>query len=351
MNQGANRGSGNPKPATGRDANVSQATGSRGTSEETDAGLVELLRELHQKQGPTRAAKRLGVDRKTLAKGLEREYLTPRLKSALETERQAVERAEADALEARLAGLEAALQDLGGELRREWREEWRGEWRAELRALREELASVRVGLDTLRAEVLGPDPAATPDESLPHLDESDEGYAPRRIYPQLVAVEPAPDDEEVYGRAWPLVREWRERREVFEAGWPQLAGREAEARILELELRLVEEHRLTLPPDRVPWDEFARRDELQRRRNKLALARRNLRRARLRRRLLRVGGIARFVRIVSIVTLGRRGLKKAGALVDSNRYRGLIDAGVGRKRCRPRCRADTDEGPDERNPR
>lgn len=301
MNQAANRGSGGPNPATGREANVSQATGSRGAGEETDAGLIELLRSLKEEQGPTRAAKRLGVDRKTLAKGLEGKPLTPRLKSALEAERQAVERAEADALEVRLTGLEAALQDLGGELRREWREEWRGQWRAELGTLRDELASVREGLDALRVEVLGPDPAAAPDEALPHPDKPDEpaeGYVPRRLYPQLVTEEPAPDDEEVYGPAWPLVREWRTEREAFETGWPQLAGREAETRMLELELRLVEEHRLTLPPDRVPWDEFARRDELQRRQGKLALARRNLRRARLRRRLLHV---------VRIVTLGRRG--------------------------------------------
>ena len=315
MNQAANRGSGGPNPATGREANVSQATGSGGTGEETDAGLVELLRSLKEQQGPTRAAKRLGVDRKTLAKGLEGKPLTPRLKNALEAERQAVERAEADSLEVRLAGLEAALQDLGGELRREWREDWRGQWRAELGTLREELASVREGLDALRAEVMGPDPVPTvaPNETLDESDRPDEGYAPRRIYPQLVAVEPAGDDEEVYGPAWPLVREWRTEREAFEAGWPQLAGREAEARMLELELRLVEEHHLTLPPDRVPWDEFARGDELQRRHSKLALARRNLRRARLRRRLLgivrmvRVVRIVRIVRIVRTVRLGRRG--------------------------------------------
>ena len=298
MNQAPNRGSGGPNPATGREANVSQATGSRGADDETDAGLVELLRSLKEEQGPTRAAKRLGVDRKTLAKGLEGKPLTPRLKSALENERQAAERAEADALETRLAGLEAALQDLGGELRREWREDWRGEWRAELGTLREELASVREGLDALRAEVLGPDPAATSEETLSEPAEADgtgEGYVPRRLYPQLVAVEPAPDDEEVYGPAWPLVREWRTEREAFESGWPELAGREAEARMLELELRLVEEHRLTLPPDRVPWDDFARRDELRRRQGKLGLARRNLRRARLKGRLLR------------FVTLRRRG--------------------------------------------
>lgn len=286
MNRGQSAGSDRSRPPAADEANVSQATGSRGTGEAMDAHLIRLLRALKEEHGPTRAAKRLGVDRKTLAKGLEEKRLTPRLKSALETERQAVKRAEANALEERLARLESALQDLGGELR--------GEWRGELGALREEVASLRDELDSFKGEVLGPDPDQT--EALNEtLDEPAEGYVPRRLYPQLVAEEPAPDDEQVYGPAWPTVEEWRTEREAFRDGWPHLGGREAEVRMLELELRLIEQHQLTLPPDRVPWDEFARRDELQLRQRKLTLARRNLRQAHLRRGLLR------------ILTLGRRG--------------------------------------------
>ena len=32
----------------------------------------------------------------------------------------------------------------------------------------------------------------------------------RREYPDLVTLEPAPDDEEIFGEAWPLIVEWRE---------------------------------------------------------------------------------------------------------------------------------------------
>ena len=32
----------------------------------------------------------------------------------------------------------------------------------------------------------------------------------RREYPDLVTLEPALDDEEIFGDAWPLVVEWRE---------------------------------------------------------------------------------------------------------------------------------------------
>ena len=282
MNRGQSAGSGRPRPPVADGANVSQATGSRGTGGATDAELLELLQALAEAGNNTRLAKRLGVDRKTIANALEREHLTPKLKSVLETERQAVKRAETDAVEARLAGLETALQDLGGELR--------GEWRGDLGALREEVTSLRDELDTFKRDVLGPDPDQTE-----ALDEPAEGYTPRRLYPQLVAEEQAPDDEQVYGLAWPMVQEWRTEREAFRTGWPHTTGREAEVRMLELELQLIEEHRLTLPPDRVPWDEFARRDELQLRQRKLTLARRNLGRVRLKRRLLHV------------LTLGRRG--------------------------------------------
>ena len=34
--------------------------------------------------------------------------------------------------------------------------------------------------------------------------------SPRREYPDLATLEPADDDEEVFGEAWPLVKEWRE---------------------------------------------------------------------------------------------------------------------------------------------
>lgn len=278
MNQGRKQHSDGGTTSDARGAGVSQATGSGGGAGRQDAGLVELLRQLAEDQGTTRAARRLGVDRKTLAKGLERQTLTPRLKGALETEREKRGRAEADAAEQRLARLEAGLQDLGGALRREWR--------AELRPLRADVASLREELAGLQASGLDPTP-------LPDEDEPAASDLPQRIYPELVTVEPAADDERVYGRAWPLVAEWRTQRDAFRAGWPRVAGREAEIRMLELELRLGDEQRLTLPPDGVPWNDAIRADELRRRSERLALARRHLRRARLENWLRRLVGLGR----------------------------------------------------------
>ena len=71
----------------------------------------------------------------------------------------------------------------------------------------------------------------------------------RRQYPELVTREPAPDDEEVYGAAWPLVEEWQRLREGHPNDGRSLSWLVTEERILNLELAMAEEHGLTLPPE------------------------------------------------------------------------------------------------------
>ena len=70
--------------------------------------------------------------------------------------------------------------------------------------------------------------------------------------------EPAPDDEEVYGAAWPLVNEWRR----LWARHPQrgkgLVWLIDDERILELEVAMLKEHLLTLPPETQPLGENKR---------------------------------------------------------------------------------------------
>ena len=69
----------------------------------------------------------------------------------------------------------------------------------------------------------------------------------------------------------PLVAEWRQ---AFAASLSTGEGRVGRARgrvrMCELELPLIGDHELTLPPSTYPWDEFRRRDELYR--GKLSLA-------------------------------------------------------------------------------
>ncbi|MDE2744721.1 MAG: hypothetical protein OXI41_01875 [Chloroflexota bacterium] len=248
--------------------------------------LIEFLRRMHKEQGKNKTAAKLGVDRKTIWRALEAGRLTPRLKDALERERQAAElAAEREAaggerleLELWVEGLERRLQDVEEQLT------------GGLGRLGEELAGLRDEVKTLawtRPEVSG---AASESDSTHSTLRS-----PHRTYPQVVTVEPLPDDEPVFGEAMPLIAEWRDQRERFKAHWPSVEGLEAEVRMLELELELIKERRLTLPPGRLPWEWDQRRREAQRRQQRLGTARRNLRRARWRywwRRVLGLGTLA-----------------------------------------------------------
>ena len=83
----------------------------------------------------------------------------------------------------------------------------------------------------------------------------------------VVTPEPLPDDAIVYGKAVALVDEWRRLR----ASHPATRNRPVriEERMLELEIVLIDEFRLTLPPEKYPWDGLARADQVSWRRRAL----------------------------------------------------------------------------------
>ena len=70
----------------------------------------------------------------------------------------------------------------------------------------------------------------------------------RRLDPELVTEEPADDDPEVYGDAWPLVEEWRRLRADHPHQGKSLSWLVNEERLLTL--AMLEEHGLTLPPEK-----------------------------------------------------------------------------------------------------
>ena len=83
----------------------------------------------------------------------------------------------------------------------------------------------------------------------------------RLLDPEVVTEEPAEDDAEVYGAAWPLVEEWR----AVRAGHPHqgksLSWLVTEERLLTLELAMLEDHGLTLPPETQPLRGFGRKGQ------------------------------------------------------------------------------------------
>ena len=84
-----------------------------------------------------------------------------------------------------------------------------------------------------------------------------------REYPELVTAEPAPDDQEVLGKAWPRVQEWRELKKAHPGRGRSLSWLEREDRIRTLEVTLLTEHGMTLPPETYPVRGLARDSQLR----------------------------------------------------------------------------------------
>ena len=100
--------------------------------------------------------------------------------------------------------------------------------------------------------------------------------------------DPAPDDEEVYGAAWPLIDEWRRLWESHSSGGKGLSWLRTEERVRELEVAMLEEHGLTLPPETEPLRGMWRSSQLNWRKETLYDVRRAVAWAELRRWVRRV---------------------------------------------------------------
>lgn len=245
--------------------------------------LLALLHELVEAGSQAKAADELGVDRKTLWRSMNSGRLAPVLATALERRLLADARAELagraeriDALEQRVGALEHALGTGFEAVRRE------------VAVLRE--APARTTPQTEQRTTAQGRPAAPAHEPPPGPGAP--ARPPWRPYPQLVTPEPEPGEELVYGEATAHVAAWREARRQSREGRRGLERLDAELRMRELELVLIGDHELTLPPAVYPWDRADRRSELWRRRQALADARAERKRALIRRwarRLLTLG--------------------------------------------------------------
>ena len=250
-----------------------------GGADESPLGtrLLARLRQLVADEGRGRAADQLGVDRKTVWRVLNSVQLTPVVREALvildtrvsESDEGGHDDSGVRELGHRVAILEDLLPDVERQLAQV------GDALAELRDS-QQAAVVASTPDT-------PAPAAASPQAEPAT------YVPHRIYPERVALEPRPDDEQVYGReVFALVTEWREQHAEFKAHWPTIPGYVAEIRMVELEVELIGEHELTFLSDEPPWSNWRRRQELQDRAERLEVARSKLRKKRIRWFILRL---------------------------------------------------------------
>ena len=230
--------------------------------------LGEFLRELVREKGRMEAAEMLGVNYRTLVKAEESGELTGRMSDALERLLLSVDSSD-----------EPNQDGQGGQSERLDRME------GKMRALANE---VQDGLEEMRAAVAGNakdgrthagEHGRAEDEAQAQDGDQGAGWsetkaAPpvaglrssrpaklRRLDPEIVTVAPAEDDVEVYGAAWPLVEEWRALRAGHANQGRSLSWLVAEERQLRLELAMLEEHGLTLPPETQPLRGFGRKGQ------------------------------------------------------------------------------------------
>ena len=247
--------------------------------------LMALLQEQVRNLGRRRAAEKLGVDRRTLDAALDQGALNRRIRGALERALQsgagsaaALQRDRNQVLEDRLGDLEGVVEEQGRELRagRRAAEE-------EIRKLREEQAQafrqVELVLAGLNAGGNSAGEAHRQTQGPASVSPTGGRQSPlRREYPELVTLDTAEDDPDVFGDAWELIQEWRELKETHPNAGRGLDWLLTEERFLAVELALLEDHGLTLPPARFPLRGFDRSGQTGWRRKALEDTRRKLRR-------------------------------------------------------------------------
>ena len=253
--------------------------------------LTALLRELVRDGGFKGAAQALDIDQRTVARSFRSGALSRRVRTALERGLQegegsaaAVQRERNDGLEGRLKDAEDRGEALGKGLTAV---------RGDVKALRDEQAQGFRRVERRLTQVEGQEEDRGAAADGPAGGPAKRRTVPWREYPDLVTREPAEGDEEVFGEAWPLIAEWRELKDAHPVRGRGFEWLTAEERLLVMELTLLEEHGMTLPPEKQPLRDFARNGQINWRRTALSDTRRALRRWEL---LLRVGRFVTFGR-------------------------------------------------------
>ena len=172
--------------------------------------LMALLDELVQDKGARKAAADLDVDHRTLTASLESGRLSRRMRVALNQALLAgtgspagEQRQRNDELAGRLERVEGQVDEMGKEMN-----EGLSAVQGEVRALRKDHARDLQRVESRLAKVAGGDGAAGSASASVPLARGGKSKL-RREYPELVTLEPAADDEDVFGGVWPLIQEWR----------------------------------------------------------------------------------------------------------------------------------------------
>ncbi len=219
--------------------------------------LTGFLRELVRAEGRMEAADLLGVNYRTLVRAEETSEMTGRMSDALERLLWKAGGAESVRMRDRVGALEERVETLAKGMEANPDDVGRGEAGDEGAPVPDEhRARAKDGMH----QVEGVRPQPVPAPPVPGLRPR-KPFRVRRPDPGVVTEEPVLGDDEVYGPAWPLVEEWRRLRDGHPHQGRSLSWLVTEERLLILELAMLEEHLLTLPPETEPLRGFGRRGQ------------------------------------------------------------------------------------------
>ena len=255
----------------------------------SDEPLLGLLDVLVEQQGKVAAAEALGVNYRTMVSCYESRHVSRRMRRALEEYRDSAEGSSdepdgnsAGDISEKVVALEEQVRAL----------------EAENQALRETIETQAKQLAELERGVEGPEKGERQRDEADAVGDDDDGVLqqwrpPRRDHglpdAGVVTLEEQPDEEHAFGPATSLVAEWRGARTWGEVEGSRFDRAWASVRRWELEIALLADYGLTMPPESEPLDSSRREDHLRWRREALAAALAKARRLRWLRRVLTLG--------------------------------------------------------------
>ncbi|MCY4576703.1 MAG: hypothetical protein OXC55_08960 [Chloroflexi bacterium] len=248
-----------------------------------DVRLLAVLAEAVQTRGERSTASWLGVDRRTMLACLANGELTPRVRTALENRVRKEINEEISGIREglevqgiRTNELATKIDSLGTDFERleTMIKAVRQESAKELRTLGQRVERLEKGRDSGggagaeksaagtggRLSSDGKERSRNPllvgrdSLKIEAPDQPTRPWFPPRDHDEIVTVEPAPDDSYVYGKAWPLVREWRMLQRNHPLQGRTLLWMQRQERLLVVEMALLHEHKLTLAPETQPID-------------------------------------------------------------------------------------------------
>ena len=237
---------------------------------------MDLLDALVESRGKVATAQALGVNYRTMTNCLDSRRVSRRMRRALREFRDA-------------RGVEIEVGD-GDDVSTDSQVEALGKRAAELeeenRELRELVEAQSVQLEALQDQISGLDEEEHSEGNAERVgvDEADGQRPPPRrgaspLNAGVVTLEAQHDEEDAFGPAAGLVVEWRELRVGAGSGRSRVDRAGASVRRWELEVELLRDFLLTLPPETEPLDDSRRADHIRWRLEALAEARRELSRA------------------------------------------------------------------------